>query len=562
VPLSACEALTGREEPLNQYGNPLSVPMHSTEGDISVRDLQARLYAFAHDSMQGRMRGRDGNRMGTEYIASELARLGLEPGGDNGTYFQQLPFVERKFTDASTLTVDGTALVWVEEWVPVPGAVAPKPLEDAQVVYGGVAGDTARQIAPARAAGKLVVLTRPEGAQGGGGGGGRGGGAGGQRFADAAGVATVDLHTLGTSARVLINNPAGALVNPDAEPPAPQPATLRITREAAAKLFGRPIEGLEPGATGGTVTARLDFTTRPTPNDARNVVGILRGSDPVLSAEFVSLGAHPDHVGYNGAPVDHDSARARAKMVHQLSIQDTALVPPSPEATAAVVVNVDSLRLARPARLDSISNGADDDGSGSMALLEIAEAFATAPEPPRRSLIFIWNNSEEGGLSGSRWFVDHPPVPLESIVANLNMDMIGRGRPEDVPGGSDDLVFVIGSYNDSRELGEIVAQVNQGQDRPLQLDYRLDPPTEWPGYNNLYGRSDHINYARRGIPIAFFFTGLHYDYHRVTDEPQYIHYPKLQRIARLVHDIALEVANRDQRPAMNPPNAAGAPATP
>jgi hypothetical protein len=111
---------------------------------------------------------------------------------------------------------------------------------------------------------------------------------------------------------------------------------------------------------------------------------------------------------------------------------------------------------------------------------------------------------------------------------------------------------VIGSYNDSRELGEIVAAVNQGQERPLQLDYRLDPPTEWPGYNNLYGRSDHINYARRGIPIAFFFTGLHYDYHRVTDEPQYIHYPKLERIAELVHDIALDLANREQRPAMNP----------
>jgi hypothetical protein len=290
------------------------------------------------------------------------------------------------------------------------------------------------------------------------------------------------------------------------------------------------------------------------------VVGILRGSDPTLAAEFVSIGAHPDHVGYNGTPVDHDSARARAKMVHAMSIVDTALVTPDPDATAALVVKVDSLRAMRPARLDSISNGADDDGSGSMALLEIAEAFATAEPKPRRSMIFIWNNSEESGLTGSQWFVNNPPVPLESIVANLNMDMIGRGRAEDVPGGSDDLLFVIGSYNDSRELGEIVAAVNGRQERPLTLDYRLDPPTEWPGYNNLYGRSDHINYARRGIPIAFFFTGLHYDYHRVTDEPQYIHYPKLERIARLIREVALDVANRDQRPAMNPP--APQPATP
>jgi hypothetical protein len=572
--VSACDSATGGGSPLNEYGNPMTVPMSATEGDISVADLQSRLYAFAHDSMQGRMRGRDGNRKGTDYIAHELERLGIEPGGENGTYFQHLPFVERKFTEASTLSVDGTQLVWLQEWLPVPGAVAPRPFPSAQVVYGGIVGDTARQISSAQAAGKLVVLTRPPdgaaagaaGGRGGGGGGGGGGGRGGgaaPRFAQAAAIATVDLQTIGETARRLINNPAGVFVNPNAQnaqAPEPGPANLRITPEAAAKLFGgRVPDGLELGTAGGTVTASLAFVSTPTPDYSRNVVGIIRGSDPTLSAEFVSLGAHPDHVGYNGTPIDHDSARVRQKMVQARSIQDTALVPLDAAATATVVVNVDSLHRVRPARLDSISNGADDDGSGSMALLEIAEAFATAPQKPRRSLIFIWNNSEEGGLSGSQWFVNNPAVPLESIVANLNMDMIGRGRPEDVPGGSDDLVFVIGSYNDSQELGEIVSAVNGRAERPLTLDYRLDPPTEWPGYNNLYGRSDHINFARRGIPIAFFFTGLHYDYHRVTDEPQYIHYPKLQRIATLVHDIALEVANRDQRPVMNPNPAGGTP---
>jgi hypothetical protein len=307
------------------------------------------------------------------------------------------------------------------------------------------------------------------------------------------------------------------------------------------------------------VEAHLDFVSRPTPEYARNVVAILRGSDPALSAEFVSLGAHPDHVGYNAAPVDHDSARVRARRQLAMSMVNGEIVGLTPEQMASMEVNLDSLRRVRPARLDSISNGADDDGSGSMALLEIAEAFATAPERPRRSLIFIWNNSEEGGLNGSRWFVDHAPVPRESIVANLNMDMIGRGRAEDVPGGGDDLLFVIGSFNDSRELGELVAEVNTRQERPLELSYRLDEPSDWPGYNNLYGRSDHANFARAGIPIAFFFTGLHYDYHRVTDEPQYIHYPKLRRIASYVHDVALEVANRDQRPAMNPPDSAAPP---
>jgi hypothetical protein len=546
----------GESRPLNEYGNPMSVPARPTGAEISVADLQTRLYAFAHDSMQGRMRGREGNMKGTAYIAGELERMGLEPAGDDGTYFQSLPFVQRRYTDASTLTVDGTPLVWLEDFIAVPGQAAPLPLDGVQVVYGGVLGDTARQISAAEAEGKLVVLTRAEGAGGGGGrgGGGRGGGAGGQqRFLGAAALATVDLHTLGPSARALINDPPAAFVNPASEAPQPAPANLRVTPEGAATLLGRPIEGLAPGATGGSVRASLDFESRPTPDYTRNVVAILRGSDPVLSQEYVSLGAHPDHVGYNAAPVDHDSARAYARIVQSLTIQDTALVTPSPETLAAIALDLDSLRQRRPARLDSISNGADDDGSGSMALLEIAEALASAPVRPRRSILFVWNNSEEGGLLGSQWFVDNPPVPLETIVANLNMDMIGRGRAEDVPGGSDDLVFVIGSYNDSRELGDIVAEVNDMRPRPLGLDYRLDPPTTWPGYNNLYGRSDHINYARRGIPIAFFFTGLHYDYHRVTDEPQYIHYPKLERIARLVHDVAVELGNRDERPAMNPP---------
>lgn len=230
---------------------------------------------------------------------------------------------------------------------------------------------------------------------------------------------------------------------------------------------------------------------------------------------------------------------------------DGELVNPEPEALAGITVNVDSLRALRPPRLDSINNGADDDGSGSMALLEIAEALAAAPVGPRRSVLLVWHTSEERGLQGSRWFVENPTVPRESIVAHLNMDMVGRGRADDVPGGGDDLLFVIGSYRDSRELGELVAEVNRALPRPLELDYRLDEPTDWPGYNNLYGRSDHVNYARAGVPIAFFFTGLHHDYHRVTDEPQYIDYVKLERIARFVHEVALELADRERRPALD-----------
>jgi Zn-dependent M28 family amino/carboxypeptidase len=186
-----------------------------------------------------------------------------------------------------------------------------------------------------------------------------------------------------------------------------------------------------------------------------------------------------------------------------------------------------------------------------MAMLEIAEALATAQSRPRRSILFVWHTGEEGGLSGSRYFVENPTVPRDSIVAQINIDMIGRGRATDIPGGGETYLGVVGSKRLSTELGQQVIAVNERQPQPLQLDYRFDEPTEWAGYNNIYGRSDHANYARHNIPIAFFFTGLHQDYHRVTDEPQYIDYPHYTRITRYIHDLVGDVANRDRRPAVD-----------
>jgi len=135
-------------------------------------------------------------------------------------------------------------------------------------------------------------------------------------------------------------------------------------------------------------------------------------------------------------------------------------------------------------------------------------------------------------------------------VAQLNIDMIGRGRAEDLPGGGDDYLSVIGSYFDSKDLGDQVKAVNARQERPLALDYSLDEPTSWAGYNNIYARSDHFRYAQQGIPIAFFFTGLHGDYHQYSDEAEFIDYPHYARIANYIKEIAVEVAN-GPRPRLN-----------
>jgi Zn-dependent M28 family amino/carboxypeptidase len=186
-----------------------------------------------------------------------------------------------------------------------------------------------------------------------------------------------------------------------------------------------------------------------------------------------------------------------------------------------------------------------------MALLEIAEAVSAMKVKPKRSLLFVWNNGEEAGLLGSAWYTMHPTVPRDSIVAQINIDMIGRGRTEDIPGGGDDYLAVVGSNRLSSELGKEVVKVNLRQPAPFRLDYRFDTTTTWPGYNNIYGRSDHANYARFNIPIAFFFTGLHADYHQSTDEPQYIDYPHYARITQYIADLVVDLANREKRPALD-----------
>ncbi len=557
-----------RRPALNEFGNPERLAPAPTTSAITPRDLQIRLYQFADDSMQGRQVGRVGNMKGTAYIAAELKRLGLVPAGDNGTYFQVLPYHLRHFTDHSRLTVSGNPLAWEKDWVAIPGTHAPRPITGAEVIFGGVAGDTTRQIEAADAAGKFVVLLpgAPEAAprpfR-------RFGPPPPTRFDGAVAVATVDLDALSMAQRRALNEPTIAtqsgggrgrpgapgaatdsltLLRQQLEQLAPQ-ATLRLTKDAAARLFGvRSVEALTPGSRGGTVTASLDYVELPS-EFARNVVAIIPGSDPALKGEYVAIGAHNDHVGMT-TPVDKDSIKAfnNERNKRLLANQMKALTP---EQLGEIRVNMDSIRHLFPQpRLDSINNGADDDGSGSMGVLEIAEYLQSAKVKPKRSTLFVWHTGEEAGLVGSAFFTHNPTVPMDSIVAQLNIDMIGRGRAGDLPGGSSDYLGVVGSFFDSKDLGETVAAVNQKQQRALALDYQYDSTMSWTGYNNIYGRSDHYNYALQGVPIAFFFTGLHGDYHQRSDEAEYIDYPHYARITNYIRDIAVEVGN-GPRPRMN-----------
>ena len=579
APLVVAPLVASAQAPrTNRYGNPPTMRPAPTAAAITARDLQIRLYQFADDSMQGRQVGRVGNKKGTDYIAAEAKRLGLVPMGDNGGYFQVLPYHVRKFTSSSRLTVNGNPLAWNTDFVAIPGQRAPRAITNAEVIFGGTMGDTTTQISAAEAAGTFVVLLPAPGRRGAGqgpaqqafGGGRPGGPAAANRFADAVAVATIDLDDLTPAQRAALNEPtvASQLGGGRGAPPgaaatgvdsvallraqllALQPqATLRLTRDAAARMFSRArIDGLAAGTRGGTVNASLDFVELPT-EWARNVIGVIPGSDPVLRNQYVIIGAHNDHVGF-APPVDKDSLKAFNDQRIRWMLANN-MAQPTIEVLQTFKVNMDSIRRVHPvARLDSINNGADDDGSGSMGVLEVAEAIAAMRVKPKRSTLFIWHTGEEGGLVGSAFFARNPTVPIDSIVATINVDMIGRGRAEDLPGGGDDFVGVIGSFFDSKDLGDAVQAVNQRQATPLKLDYKFDEPISWAGYNNLYGRSDHINYAREGVPIAFFFTGLHGDYHQRSDEAEFIDYPHYARITTLLRDLTVEVGN-GPRPRLN-----------
>ncbi len=571
APLLSPSFAQGQRRPvLNEYGNPARVAPAPTTSAITVRDLQIRLYQFADDSMQGRQVGHVGNMKGTAYIARELKRLGVKPAGNNGTYFQVLPYHLRTFTDQSRLSVSGNPLEWERDWVAVAGPRAPRPIFGAEVIFGGVAGDTMRQVTRAEAAGKFVVVLpaavrKPQGPPPRG----RFAPPPPSRFADAVAVATVDLDALTPVQRRAINiptvatqsgggrgrpAPANAPVDSLAyfrqqvEQLAPQ-AVIRLTRAAAAQLFGvQSVEGLTPGAHGGSVNASLDYIEQPS-DFARNVVAVIPGSDPALAGQFVAIGAHNDHVGLN-TPVDKDSLKAFNNERNRRLLANK-MIALTPAQLAEIRVNMDSIRRVVPvARLDSINNGADDDGSGSMGLLEIAEYLQSMKIKPKRSTLLVWHTGEEAGLVGSAFFTRNPTVPMDSIVAQLNIDMIGRGRAGDLPGGSPDYLGVVGSFFDSKDLGETVAAVNRKEGKALTLDYQYDSTMTWSGYNNIYGRSDHYNYAVQGVPIAFFFTGLHGDYHQRSDEAEYIDYPHYARIANFIRDVAVEVAN-GPRPRMN-----------
>ena len=528
-----------------KYSGPATSPA------ITAGDLKTRLYIFADDSMRGRGAGTPDNLRGTAYIERELRKLGVEPGGENGTYFQDVPLSARGVVATSSLAIDGKKFPLGTDFVPRDMGSGMRSIDGATAIYGGTWGDSTTLISREAAAGKIVVLNSAAGwsvnrftvsA----------------RFPAAAAVAVATLNKIPAGDQWDMLNarfptPTGrAQVVGNAAP-----AFIYASDALVSAMFGgASLASLKSGDPGRAVQGQISYQ-RTSVTPGRNVIGIIRGSDPKLRGQYVALGAHDDHIGMRSTPVDHDSLRAYDAVVAPMGAESGAPVPTT-EQLAEVKTILDSLRRIRPPRQDSVNNGADDDGTGSMALLELAEAFARSSAKPKRSILFVWHTGEEIGLVGSDYFTRNPTVPRDSIVTQLNIDMIGRGDATDavldingkIQYGSPDYIEVVGSRKLSTELGDIVDAMNTRQPRPLVFSKVFDTPGD---PHRMYCRSDHYNYARFGIPITFFFTSVHRDYHEVTDEPQYIDYPKYARIVNLVHDIAANVANLDHRLVVDKP---------
>lgn len=494
--LSAACAGTGGAPPAPA---PVSTPAPRGVETITAASVRQRIFVVADDSMAGRGTPSPGLERMARYAVAEFQRLGLTPGGTDGSYLQRYPLeVHHLVAESSFVSVSGPASArWqlgrdavlgegtapAAEVAGVPtlvtgnpqqgGTLDPAMITDRIVILpvGPYTNAIAGQLIPLRPAAALAVLSD-------------------SLWTMAPGQSTVR-----------VSNPASAGSAMPIPPIVFVPeagvlgwlAPLGVTREslhADGPLATRSLAGAELRLR--AVERLVERTAAP------NVVGIIPGSDPVLKDEYVLFTAHMDHIG-------------------------TASGGQGCAARGA----------------DTICNGADDDGSGTVAVLELAEAFATAATRPRRSILLALVSGEERGLWGSAQVAAQPPVPLAQVVANLNSDMVGRSD------SLRDSMAVIGREHSN--LGETLDRV-----AVAHPELRLTPVGDlWP-QEGLFFRSDHVSFAHRGVPVLFFTSGLHPDYHGAGDTPDRIDHDKLARYARLAYFLGMEIANADARPQWNP----------
>ena len=492
---------------------------------ISAAQIRDYLTFIASDEMEGRDTPSRGLDITAKFLATNLAHWDFKPAGDDGSFFQHIDLRRNRADSGQTkVEYNGKTLTTGTDYLPAGGSGN----ATGQLVFAGNGWlikskeiDAYKGVDPA---GKIAVIF-------------------GSPNMSARGIARADLgkDSMNPVDYARSKGVVGLIYVPDFQylanwqrnrqrlmergltvvakfqsqsntslpsiviSPEIANAIFAGERQSAAGIFNASYGGDLPApfvmSEQKRITLNIANNSETVPT--QNVVAVWEGSDPLLKNEYVALGAHYDHVGTGCPPVGNDT----------------------------------------------ICNGADDDGSGTTALLGMAEALTKAPIRPKRSILFVWHCGEEKGLWGSRYFTEYPTVPLNQIVAQINIDMIGRSKKEGDtnPRNSEltgpDSIYLIGSTMMSTELGELVNAVNKSF-LNITFDTRYDDPKD---PNRFFFRSDHYNYARKGIPIIFFFDGVHEDYHRATDSADKIDYQKMEKVTRTIYMTLWEIANRPMR---------------
>lgn len=494
---------------------------------ITPKLARKHLKILSSDKFEGRETGKPGAEKAANYIAAELKKLGLT-APVNGSYFQEVPLTETVF-EFTTFTADGNSLNQGKDFLLVQGGGAGRSINADEIIFAGygISSETYDDLKGTDLTGKVVMLI-------------------GTNEPMNNGVSAITRSSEPYQYMKRLQNVASRgpaliiVVNPEVSKALKQyvhaSGRLSLKKENAAAPSSRGGSGAiitiapevadlmlrNSGKTYSALKSSLDIsgtpqtqsinstlavTYGPVKKDVRsmNVMGYLEGSD--LKDEVLVFSAHYDHIG-----------------------------------------------LTKDGGKDKVNNGADDDGSGTTGVLEIARAYAKAKKEgkgPRRSILFLFVTAEEKGLLGSEWYSLNPVFPMANTITNLNIDMIGRtGEEYKTSPDSANYCYLIGSDKLSSDLHKISENANAVYTK-MKIDYKYNDPND---PERIYYRSDHYNFAKHGVPIVFYFNGVHEDYHKPSDEFRKINFDVLTKRAHLVFYTGWDLANRDKRPVVDVTN--------
>jgi hypothetical protein len=455
---------------------------------IREADLKKDLFAMTGDHFKGREAGTLDELRASVWWAEQLRAAGLEPAGEDGTYFQFFSIERNRVAPGSTIRIGNTPLaLWAEVLV--------------------------AQTAPATVTAPIVFLGTPS-------------------------EADLNNADLKGKAVAIQASPAGLNLNvslPERRYPGyvlRKYASLLAAKEVAAILFIADAWGEKSWS-------------QVVPAMRRGTFDIEGGPAAVAGAKVPVLWVHAGAEAAIKAPGAVLHAAIQVEHFQYPSVNIVARVAGTDPALAKEYVlfsgHQDHDGVRQPYGSDSIYNGADDNGTVSVAMLAVARAFKK--QPGKRSALFVWHGAEERGLLGSRWYAQHPTVPKSAVAAVLNGDMIGRNAP--------DSAALLGRFPPHRNSAELVAMALEAnvEGPGFKLDTLWDRPEHVEGW---YFRSDHLPYARAGYPALFYTTLLHADYHTPMDDAEHIDYKKLQRMTEWIYRTGWKVANADKRPAVDP----------